>query len=109
MANVSPAALLPTALGSSVLARAVVSALSERPSHPAVRFTLPSAGPVTVTLVNAAGRFVWRLEIPQGIAGENAVVWDGRTVHGMDAPAGVYLARVQSPGASITTRVFLMR
>lgn len=63
-----------------------------------IGFTLPSAGPVTLTVFDARGRQVRRLleGMPQPL-GTSQVVWDGRNDAGESAPAGLYWARLESP------------
>jgi hypothetical protein len=63
----------------------------------ALRFTLARPGPVTVRILDVAGREVARLG-HEGFAGPNDVAWDGTLDNGSRAAAGVYFYRLEGAG-----------
>jgi subtilisin family serine protease len=73
-----------------------------------IRFALPSEGAVRLILFDAAGRRVRSLVEGARPAGRHAVAWDGRRDDGTPLPAGVYFARLESPGTLLTTKVILI-
>ena len=65
-----------------------------------LRFSVPAAGPVRVTLFDAAGRLIaspLRQSLPAGPAEAG---WDGRDTSGHRAHAGVVFARVETAGGA---------
>jgi len=70
------------------------------PSRGPVSFALEvyDDGPVTLEVVDAAGRLVRRAELEAAGPGPRAWIWDGRDSHGRATPAGVY--RVRAMGRS---------
>ncbi|MFO7654584.1 MAG: FlgD immunoglobulin-like domain containing protein [Candidatus Krumholzibacteriia bacterium] len=74
-----------------------------------VRFTLASAGPVSVTVHDAAGRLVRRLIGAELIAGAHEVLWNGRDESGREVPSGVYFCRLQAQGSMWTGKMMLVR
>ncbi|HSQ60997.1 MAG TPA: S8 family serine peptidase, partial [Acidobacteriota bacterium] len=73
-----------------------------------IRFALASEGTVRLLLFDAAGRRVRSLVEGARSAGRHAVAWDGRRDDGTPLPAGVYLARLESSGTVLTTKVILI-
>jgi subtilisin family serine protease len=73
-----------------------------------IGFALPSGGAVRLILFDAAGRRVRTLLEGARPAGRHAIAWDGRRDDGRPLPAGVYFARLESPGALLTTKVILI-
>lgn len=81
------------------------------PFRPSVslRFSIPVAGSVSVSVVDAMGREVKRVADGWMPAGAHEMKWDGRDERGSRVPAGVYFLRA-AIGASVTTqRVVLLR
>lgn len=66
------------------------------PFNPAtnLRYALPRAGEVTVTIHDLQGRLVRVLVQGSQGAGEHEVTWDGRDERGRAVPSGPYLGRV---------------
>jgi hypothetical protein len=64
-----------------------------------IRFRLPAAGPVRLSVFDLAGRQVSRLLDEMRPAGENAVAWQAG-----GAPSGVYYVRLESAGRTVTKR-----
>jgi hypothetical protein len=74
-----------------------------------IRFDLPAAGQVRLSVYDLAGRLVRVLvegEIP---AGSHEAVWDGRDSTGRSAPSGSYLARLVAGGKVEGVRLSLVR
>jgi hypothetical protein len=74
-----------------------------------IRFDLPAAGPVSLSVYDLAGRLVKVLvegEIP---AGSHEAVWDGRDSAGRGMASGGYFARLQAGGKVETVRMGLVR
>ncbi len=68
-----------------------------------IRFALPAAADVELTLHDATGRLVRTLASGEMPVGENAVQWDGRDGHGAQVPAGTYYCRMAA-GEEVQTR-----
>jgi hypothetical protein len=62
-----------------------------------LNFTLAQPAKVTIRFYNVAGRLINEIKW-DGKAGQNIVPWDGRTVAGTRAAAGVYFYRLSAPG-----------
>ena len=78
-------------------------------SNTSIRFDLPRASDVTVTIYDVLGhRFVTITE-PDLEAGENTLVWDGRDRHGRQIPSGVYFYRLEADGQAEVKRMTLIR
>ncbi|NKB69759.1 MAG: T9SS type A sorting domain-containing protein [Candidatus Latescibacteria bacterium] len=76
-------------------------------SDTVIRYTLPQAGHVVLTVYNLAGQQVARLVEGQRPAGVSTVRWDGADAVGRELASGVYLYRLQA-GAKIATRKLLL-
>jgi hypothetical protein len=87
----------------------------ERPRpNPAVgpvdlRFALPRAEQVTLTIYDVTGRRVRRILSDEVPAGEHAVAWDLRDEAGRAVPAGLYFERLEADGRAFTERVVTLR
>lgn len=73
-----------------------------------LRFVLPQAEEVTLTISDAQGREVVRRPI-SAAAGENVAVWNGRSDAGSWLSSGVYLVRLQTGTESVSRKVVLQR
>jgi hypothetical protein len=73
-------------------------------SEVAVRYGVPRAGDVDVSVFGLDGRRLRRLVAGQRELGEYSVRWDGRSESGTPVPPGVYLVRVQAPGGTSSSR-----
>jgi hypothetical protein len=84
-------------------------ALAARPNpfsgETVVRYALPVAGRVDLTVFDVAGRLVRRLAGEWQTADVHSIVWGGRDRDGRAAPAGVYFLRLSAAGTSRTLRV----
>ena len=79
-----------------------------RPSV-AIRFSVPVAQSVSVSVVDALGREVKHVADGWMDAGPHEMKWDGRDERGNPAAAGVYFLRVARAGDIATRRVVLLR
>jgi hypothetical protein len=70
-----------------------------------IRFDLPVAGPVRLTLYDLRGRQVRVLCDGEQPAGEQVARWDGRDAAGRAVPSGLYLFRLEAMGKSLTGRL----
>jgi len=74
-----------------------------------VRFTQAQAGRAALDVYDLRGRHVRSLVSGLLAAGEHVLPWDGRDVTGRAMPAGLYLFRLESSGACITTKGILLK
>ncbi len=72
-------------------------------------FVLPSAGPVSVRVVDVAGRRVADLLDETLAAGSHRVAWDGRGDGGNPAPSGVYFIAVRTRDGEVSRRALFVR
>jgi len=71
-------------------------------------FVAPRTGHARLVLFDVRGRAVrelWNAETP---AGAHETVWDGLDRHGHRAPPGLYLARLEFAGVTLTRRAVLL-
>lgn len=82
------------------------------PANPGVtlRYALPAAAAVTLSVHDAAGRLVRRLrgDVVEA-AGAHAARWDGRDGRGRTVASGVYICRLEASGATVARRLVLLR
>lgn len=74
-----------------------------------LRFELPAAGPVRLTIHGLDGRLVATLVARELPAGGHEAAWDGRDRAGRTVAAGVYLCRLEAAGAIRTQRLALLK
>jgi len=74
-----------------------------------VRYTLPSAGRVTVDVVDARGAMVAVLTEARAAAGAHTARWNGVDREGNPVASGVYFARVRHAGASQSYKLLLLK
>ncbi len=86
------------------------------PAHPnpffertAIKFYLPEAGEVEVSIYGVLGRKVRTVASGALPAGENRLEWDGRGDDGEPAASGAYVAVIRSGGAEVTRTLLLVR
>jgi hypothetical protein len=77
-------------------------------SETTLRFVLPKAEEVTLTISDAQGREVVRRPL-SAAAGENVATWNGRSDTGSWLSSGVYLVRLQTGEGSVSRKVVLQR
>jgi hypothetical protein len=77
-------------------------------SETTLRFNLPKAEEVTLTVSDAQGREVVRRPL-SAAAGQNVATWNGRSDAGEWLSSGVYLVRLQTGEGSVSRKVVLQR
>jgi hypothetical protein len=69
-----------------------------------LRFGLARDGMAKLAIYDAAGRLVRTVHAGTLAAGEHAIRWDARADGGHDVAPGLYLARLEAPGAAAMVR-----
>jgi len=102
---------LPSGLPGEALPPALALTAYPNPFNPQVtlRFALPAAGPLRLSIHDLAGRCVRELLDGVQPAGPQLQRWDGRDAAGRALPAGVYLARLATPAGSASRRLVLLK
>lgn len=97
----------------SALEELVLSAPTPNPSRglTALSFGIPPQlereGGVVVAIYDVTGRRICALSAPH--SGQKSVVWDGRDGSGTAVSSGIYFARLEVAGQSVTQRVVVLR
>lgn len=74
-----------------------------------IKFDLPEAGPVSLSVFDVAGRLVRTLVNDTMPQGSHEAIWDGRDASGREVGSGSYLARLEFGGKVETVRMGLIR
>ncbi|HTY08476.1 MAG TPA: T9SS type A sorting domain-containing protein [Candidatus Edwardsbacteria bacterium] len=74
-----------------------------------VRYQLPAAGRVMLTIYNVAGQVVKPLTNEVQSAGPHLIRWDGRDVAGRRAAAGIYFYRLTTGERTITKKMIVVK
>ena len=74
-----------------------------------VTFALDAPARAQLAIYDLSGSLVAVLAEGELAAGDHAVPWNGRRADGSASPSGVYVARLQLPGARATTKLHLVR
>jgi hypothetical protein len=74
-----------------------------------VRFALRREARVKLDVYDASGRRVRRLVSGLQPAGQHAITWDLREEHGVALPAGLYFARLDVEGHSLTQKLVTLK
>jgi N-acetylneuraminic acid mutarotase len=69
-----------------------------------IRYDLPFAGTVRLSVYNVVGQMVRTLVNGQRISGTHSVMWDGKDCSGRDMARGLYLYRLEVEGQYVQTR-----
>jgi len=75
----------------------------------AIRFVVPQASHVNVTIYNLRGETIRQLVSKNYAAGAHVLSWDGRDDSGRQAASGVYLYQIRTNDYSATQRMLLLR
>lgn len=78
-------------------------------SRTTIRFALPHAEPVHLSVYDVRGRLVRRLVSGNLGGGLHSVDWDGRDVTGLRAASGVYFYRLVSQKKTLQRKMLLVR
>jgi hypothetical protein len=74
-----------------------------------IRYEIPVAGAVRLTVFDASGAAVRTLVNAWMPAGVHSEVWDGRDQNGREVPSGVYFYRMQAADFDFTRKAVLLR
>ncbi|MDZ7292345.1 MAG: T9SS type A sorting domain-containing protein [candidate division KSB1 bacterium] len=74
-----------------------------------IRFALPEAGEVTLTIYNSMGQRVRTLVSGQMNSGWHSVVWDAKDDHGVRVASGVYLYVIKAGSFTAQRKLVLMK
>lgn len=74
-----------------------------------IRFDLPQAGRVQLTIYNSAGQLVRTLVNGELPAGAHSVVWDARETTGARVASGVYVYRLEAGDFAAQKKLLLMK
>jgi len=74
-----------------------------------IRFELPKAAVVTLSIYNSLGQEVRRLVSGQKPAGYHTLVWNGKDQQGRPAPSGIYHYRLQAGDFTATKKMLLAK
>ncbi len=78
-------------------------------SSTSIRFSLPEAGDVSVTIHDVSGRLMCTLAKGAMNPGDHVLAWDGRDDRGGVVSSGVYFCKVQTPNLQDARRVIFMK
>jgi hypothetical protein len=74
-----------------------------------LRYTLPSAGRVTIDVYDARGRHIVRTLDEVKVPGAYATAWRGMDQNGARVSSGIYFARISHAGAVRTYKLVLVK
>ena len=74
-----------------------------------IRYALPHATNVDLTLWNVQGQLVRSLVAEHQAAGWHSVTWDGRDGNGKSMASGIYYYRLETPEFTRTRRLVLIK
>jgi len=74
-----------------------------------LEFTIPSSGPVTVSVYDVRGKLVATLDTGVRPAGTHTVTWDGLDSDGNRVSAGTYFFKLEVPDVTSTRKAVLVR
>lgn len=70
-----------------------------------IAFSMPEAGPASVSVFDMAGRLVRELDAECLPAGSNSLVWDGSGESDGPVPPGVYFCRLEASGQTAVVKI----
>jgi ligand-binding sensor domain-containing protein len=74
-----------------------------------IRYDLPQAGVVRLSVYNVLGQMVRTLVDGQRSAGTYSVIWDGRDGSGREVASGVYFCRLRTKSITLARKMLLLR
>jgi len=74
-----------------------------------LRYSVPTAGHVTMAIYSIEGRLVKTLVDRDVAAGTHETEWEGRGNDGNEVGSGAYVIRLASPAGVVTTKLTLLR
>lgn len=103
----------PTGVGPGAPARNYLAQNTPNPFNPStrIRYSVQSAGAVTLRVYDVAGRLVRTLvnEIQSPTPDGRVVTWDARNERGGEVASGIYFYRLHAPGFTETRKMLLLR
>ncbi len=99
-----------TGVGPAVPGVLALALASPNPGHggASLRYSLPQASEVRLTVYDLAGREVRVLARGEAAAGDHTARWDGRDEFGGAVNAGMYLVRLGAEGRELVQRLVLL-
>ncbi|NLH93090.1 MAG: T9SS type A sorting domain-containing protein [Candidatus Cloacimonetes bacterium] len=84
---------------------------SPNPFNPStsITFSLPEAGPATISVYDLRGRRIATLLDSYMRAGKHSIIWNGKDSAGDDVVSGVYILLLESGGKQHTRKVTLLK
>lgn len=84
---------------------------SPNPFNPStsITFSLPEAGPATISVYDLRGRRIATLLDSYMRAGKHSIIWNGKDSAGDDSASGVYILLLESGGKQHTRKVTLLK
>jgi hypothetical protein len=81
------------------------------PFNPSVTlsYTVGLGEQARIALYNVLGEQIRVLDLTNAVAGAAEIVWDGRTSAGLDAPTGLYFARMEAGKRFSTVKLLMIR
>jgi len=74
-----------------------------------IRFHVPAAGPVLLTIHDVRGRIVREVANGRRDAGDYSLLWDGRNDRGEEVIGGIYFVTLETTGKVLRDKVVLVR
>ncbi|NOY73061.1 MAG: S8 family serine peptidase [Gammaproteobacteria bacterium] len=74
-----------------------------------IRFTLPKAGKVKMTIFDIRGREIATLVDMEMAVGTHIVAWDGKNASGINVSSGIYFYRIKFNNQILTGKMILVR
>lgn len=74
-----------------------------------IRFSVSKTGMVDLAIYDASGRLVRKLANRIYTMGQHEALWNGKDDRGLTVSSGIYFARLQHPGGTITRKLVLIR
>jgi len=95
--------------GSPPTRLAISASPNPGPGRTLFTLSLPSAGHVRVSVLDAGGRRIAGLMDDERPAGRTSLAWAGRDERGRPVAGGLYFALVEAGGARVVTRVVMLQ
>ncbi|MEK7564789.1 MAG: FlgD immunoglobulin-like domain containing protein [Patescibacteria group bacterium] len=74
-----------------------------------IRYTLPSAGPVQLTVYNMVGQVIRTLVNEHMASGEHITAWNATDNNGNSVAGGIYFYRISTPNGDLIRKMLLLK
>ncbi len=74
-----------------------------------IEFSIPTAGGVSISIYDSKGNLIRLLTMPNCVAGQNQITWDGLDDHNTPVPSGAYFYEVQFNGETQTKQMVVIK